>query len=121
MEMDIEKNIMLAKFSGFEVNDKIGGVSFGFDDKGVILLPHPPSKKYTNGVCVDELYFHESWDWLMPVVQKIYQIELDRSSYAHNCRETIECMFIVKGLSIERVYKVVVEFVEHYNKIQKDL
>ena len=58
----------------------------------------------------DEMRFQESWDWLMPVVEKIARDE----EYFEN--EFSERLFdIVPFGRIEEVYEVVVEFIKTYN------
>ena len=57
----------------------------------------------------DELQYHKSWDWLMPVVQKVSSLcdepcELDNMKHA-----------LLTG-DIESVYDDVVEFIKEYNK-----
>jgi len=46
--------------------------------------------------------YHKSWDWLMPVVQKIYSID-----------DNID---FFKDINLETTYKAVIEFIEEYNK-----
>ena len=57
---------------------------------------------------LDELHYHTSWDWLMPVVQKVSSLcdepyELDNMKHA-----------LLTG-DIESVYDDVVEFIKTYN------
>ena len=52
-----------------------------------------------------ELPYHTSWDWLMPVVHKIKESDLDF--------DVLEI-----GLPIEDVYNAVVEFIKGYNDEQ---
>jgi len=52
---------------------------------------------------VDDGYrFHNSWDWLMPVVEKIYLLD------AH--------IDFFRVINFEATYKRVVEFIKEYNK-----
>ncbi len=55
-------------------------------------------------VAENELRYHESWDWLMPVVHKI----------KNSSGQGIFMMEI--GLPIEHVYKAVVEFIKEHNR-----
>ncbi len=53
---------------------------------------------------LDELQYHASWDWLMPVVHKI------KGTSAQG-------IFMMEiGLPIEHVYNAVVEFIKEYNR-----
>ena len=63
-----------------------------------------------NGViCLDELEYHNSWDWLMPVVQKIEDYLSDNVG---------KVGYFDDGLvsnDIEVRYQAVVEFIKQYN------
>ena len=48
----------------------------------------------------DDMQFHTSWDWLMPVVEKIYSIDADVDFF--------------KNISLEDTYKAVIEFIKNY-------
>jgi hypothetical protein len=48
----------------------------------------------------DDMQFHTSWDWLMPVVEKIYSIDADVDFF--------------KNISLEDTYQAVIEFIESY-------
>lgn len=77
--------------------------------------------------CANDLKYHSSWDWLMPVVEKI---ELDNSAVVINNNE---CMIVHYGkpdesiekdfsktftsgnTKIETTWIAVVEFIKFYN------
>ena len=72
----------------------------------------------------DEMKYHTSWDWMMPVVRRIvsddvyeavveFIIELDLD-YENEYREHL--MDVVPFARIEDVYEAVVEFINEYNK-----
>ena len=58
---------------------------------------------------LDELQYHESWDWLMPVIEKCVRTgdDTDKWDNIFNALTT---------LSIKEVYEEVVEFIKQYNK-----
>ena len=62
-----------------------------------------------NGSCVEleDLQYHESWNWLMPVVEKIEQVH-----------EGVPQELINLSLfsTIDEVYNAVVEFIKRYNE-----
>ena len=72
-----------------------------------------------NGYFIDELKYHEDWNWLMVVVEKIeslgYRIEIVK----HICRIYLsnkETIIISENTpKIEAVYNAVVEFIKWYN------
>ena len=59
----------------------------------------------------DELLFHESWDWLMPVVQECYKSD--------NEELFDELVDSVSTLSIVNTYNSVVEFIKANKKESK--
>jgi hypothetical protein len=56
----------------------------------------------------EQLKYHESWDWLMPVVENIDHLE-----YESERLDAIDNA--IKTRVIGDVYKAVVEFIEWYN------
>jgi len=73
-----------------------------------------------DGVPTDlqDLQYHTSWDWLMPVVQKIeslgyvFTIQGGKAEYGEMISET-QC-FIAEG-KLSSTYKAVVEFIKEYD------
>ena len=49
-----------------------------------------------------ELSYNVSWDWLMTVVEKIYQLDSNANFFG--------------SINLEATYKEVVEFIKQYNK-----
>lgn len=78
----------------------------------------------------EHLKFHKSWNWLMPVLQKIESIDYD--TLISNFQVTISVdsknitnIFIGDASNtvetkLQAVYKAVVEFIEWYNKKQSE-
>ena len=61
------------------------------------------------------LRYHRSWDWLMPVIKKIFDMNLDKEKgYNNAC-----CMLKMKLLfmNIEVLFPEVIHFIEWYNKM----
>ena len=87
-----EYNTMLAEFMGLSIE---GGVQADY-------MPH-------------ELKYHTSWDWLMPVVQKIeslgyvFTIQGGKAEYGEMISET-QCFIAEDKLS--STYNAVVEFIK---------
>ena len=79
---------------------------------------------------VEDLIFHESWDWLMPVVDFIEGLELSKGN---NFNVTIgavgyckisDCFGNVEfvedgGFKIECVYRCILKFINWYNENKK--
>tara|TARA_B110000858_G_scaffold103773_1_gene118898 strand:- start:56 stop:301 length:246 start_codon:yes stop_codon:yes gene_type:complete len=55
------------------------------------------------------LKYHDSWDWLMPVVEKIMW---DNDIEDNQCTNIAEALCDAK---IDRVYEAVVKFIKTYN------
>ena len=56
-------------------------------------------------------HYHDSWDWLMPVIRKVLtSIDIDSLNY-----DTDELKFNVLDCDIEGAHKEVVEFIKQYN------
>ena len=55
----------------------------------------------------DELQYHKSWDWLMPVVQKCFEVAEHEDDF-----------FAISGNLpyMDSTYKAVVEFINEHNK-----
>ena len=70
-----------------------------------------------------ELRYHSSWDWLMPVVEKIeslgYTVDIANSDYQIRKTGDTEAFIFHYGPDrpkIKAVYEAVVEFIKWYNK-----
>jgi len=87
----IENNKLIAEF-----NQK-GSIGFGLYD--------------FNGCHyeLDKLEFHKSWDWLMPVVQKI------KDTPTYGSTDGIDFV-LTCDLTKENLYESVVEFIKYYNE-----
>lgn len=55
----------------------------------------------------DDLQYHESWDWLMPVIDKCYQEHMSK----HIADAVMTC-------DKDKAYQAVIEFINEYNKIK---
>jgi len=112
------ENKLIAEFMGYKVVDKpkvVNGENF-FEYIG-------ENGNYT--YCNSLLEYHTSWDWLMPVVEKIESFDI--ISFEKNLQEDgdYQALF-TKGAnilichyadtSIEATYKAVVQFINQYNK-----
>ena len=61
----------------------------------------------------NELKYHTSWDWLMPVVETCYHNGADSNEIGDITHALLDC-------DIDNTYKAVVEFIKIYNKKQKE-
>ena len=74
----------------------------------------------------DEMRFHESWDWLMPVVEEIEGLrDVNGNAYRFTidmCNAQIEetNIEILGGrFKLDTTYEAVVEFIKYYNKLKE--
>ena len=91
-----DNNKLIAEFMGITPNE--AGVYHVSKHKGYDL---------------ENLNYHTSWDWLMPVVGKIkdtsyrfYRKEIDDIDNVLTC-----------DLRIEKLYQAVVEYIKYHNKV----
>jgi|SRR6478609_6864985 len=90
----IEGNKLIAEFEGYYTTD---GKEWARSNKRL----------------VDEYKYHSSWDWLMPVVEKIWQLQ--NSEYSKEWEDF--CRLKIHE-TIQKVYQAVVEFIKWYNNTQ---
>ena len=77
-----------------------------------------------DGYLEDDIKYNSSWDWLMPVVEKIenfgfeFFIVEDRVKIAHNTDHSIDVIidFTSGRGKNETAYQAVVEFIKWYNE-----
>ena len=106
----IENNKLIAEFMGLNLHQ-------GVWRKSTLATERKICKE-------DALKYHEDWNWLMIVVEKIeslgYRIEIVK----HICRIYLsnkETIIISENTpKIEAVYNAVVEFIKWYNNQNKD-
>jgi len=75
---------------------------------------------------VDDLKYDISWDWLMPVVEKIECTHDNKGDCFNVMMEAFECTISGLGLTLclnghtkmDATYKAVVEFIKTYNDEQ---
>lgn len=131
----MESNKMVAEFMGFKKSNvrNIKGVPYDYDlPNGFELIKETETTIESvwcevlmeqDSCMVGDLKFHKSWDWLMPVVDKIDEILPDDNflSITYN-RCLIE--YDSEGITFEGLgnsrreatYKAVLEFIEWYNE-----
>jgi hypothetical protein len=77
---------------------------------------------YSSFFKVTDLKYHESWDWLMPVVEKVSSI-FGEWDYDDERREKAEDIFYMDNMfsefissNIEAIYNRCIQFIEWYNE-----
>jgi hypothetical protein len=115
----MENNKLIAEFMGMQ-DTPIGW----YDNEEAF-----PNLLRTEGNTFDNLLFHTSWDWLMPVVERIESFIFDENnSYNVTIGSTNYCIIqdsngdrieIIKDngeTKLKTVYQAVVGFIKQYNK-----
>tara|TARA_R110000823_G_scaffold220452_1_gene349128 strand:- start:178 stop:522 length:345 start_codon:yes stop_codon:yes gene_type:complete len=97
----MKENKLIAEFMGLEIEETLNKLQV-YARKEKDYIGHK-----TEFYEPHELLYHTSWDWLMPVVQKIRLEDLDF--------DVLEI-----GLPFNDVYDAVVEFINEYNKQEFD-
>jgi len=98
-----ENNKLIAEFIGMQ-ETKLGW----FDNEEVLNLIYDLSNTF------DDLLFHKSWDWLMPVISKIYSSK-EYYKYKDTLGQFNEGIFInTKFITV--THESVVEFIKWYNE-----
>lgn len=116
-----EKNVLIAEFMGATI-DEDGNVNFIEPADGIGLV----------GIGKHAMRYDNSWDWLMPVVEKIqsiditpppnytgYKIEIVVQGYVKITgfpMPPISTNVSIEGSLINAVYKAVVQFIQWYNQ-----
>jgi len=85
-------NKLIAEFMGYESYEYRGYTMFVFEED--------------NHRTDVDLHYHTSWDWLMPVVEEIYQLQFE---------DVVEIETGLKMRSLSATYNAVVEFIKQQN------
>jgi hypothetical protein len=112
-----ESNILIAEFMGLKKSNRLYEKSFTYvgDD---IIKAGLPFKNGIMGNCMDDLPFHNSWDWLMPVAEKIhstYKASIEIHGSSVKAGYDYETHIEAGGSMIQNTYQAVVKFIQWYN------
>jgi cytochrome oxidase Cu insertion factor (SCO1/SenC/PrrC family) len=127
----MKENKLIAEFMGYEecpmklyrMDDKFQSVKiyseYQDEDEYNTISAGARIIKFTP----EQMEFHTSWDWLMPVVESIerlgyeFFIVEDRVKVSHNTDHSIETIIDLTSRSkLNATYNAVVEFINEYNK-----
>ena len=62
----------------------------------------------------DELQYHISWDWLIPVVERLFDDEYNEFDGADDLSFRLNDTLL--EVNLDSLYSIVVEFINEYNK-----
>ena len=114
----MKDNKLIAEFMGMTYGDPN-------DNSVMIQMTHQGNEV----IPVNSIKYHYSWDWLMPVVEKIECTKTDdednSDSFFNVMIEVFECNINGRDICIcengntklEATYRAVVKFINQYNKI----
>jgi hypothetical protein len=106
----LEGNKLIAEFMGYKYfpNNSLNGIKGVYEKEGKSLM------------LITDFTYHSSWDWLMPVVEKIgslecvYHWELTQNTFTIYSDEDFQHF----GTDIERVCTTIIEFIKWYNDVK---
>ena len=111
MKTTTENNRLLAEFMEFQKTN-IGW----YDFEETLNLPHTIDNTF------DTLEFNTSWDWLMPVVEKIEELSSEQDEIVDYFQGDPDPSIWFSGYGkicmhadISKVYETLVEFINWYN------
>lgn len=99
MENTLENNRLIAEFMGARISN--GGNIITKNSEGIEQSQSAENMKY-----------HLSWDWLMPVVQKCTTTYIDKHKFVKELRLFNKVIYS----DIQEIYKEVVEYINWFNK-----
>jgi hypothetical protein len=107
-----EGNKLLAEFMGYTYKQRPKNNYFGFEEKCIELGDI--------NIGMSKVKYHASWDWLIPVLNKIYFSE-EYCKY----KDFNSCLISDGGININTKYIIntwgeVVEFIKWYNQNKKE-
>ncbi|MEK6878930.1 MAG: hypothetical protein AABY22_04945 [Nanoarchaeota archaeon] len=70
-------------------------------------------RNITKFYCISEMKYHSSWDWLKPVIDKIFQYALAYPDQIAPIRKTSVVV------EIKSAHEIVFQFIQWYNKQNK--
>lgn len=65
---------------------------------------------------LQNLQYHTSWDWLMPIVQKIQESYEGEELHEESCKHYEQIEVMLTSLNIEWVWQACVMFIEWFNQ-----
>lgn len=101
----LENNKLIAKFMGSIRFCNIHGMEELITPNSITIIPFHD----------DEIRYDESYDWLMPVVEKISSLTTE-DNYNFNFYKVLSLNI---DASLNHIYEAVVEFIKWYNENNK--
>jgi hypothetical protein len=113
----IEGRILIENFMELRVDSFPNGLSDSW------YVDHKNPDSVYNGMSPNEAKFHSSWDWIIPVVEKIiglgWQFQLNSYGISNDARfiNTYTCIQnTARSTPLLATYNVVIDFIKRYNQ-----
>tara|TARA_R110001592_G_scaffold356680_1_gene658981 strand:+ start:487 stop:840 length:354 start_codon:yes stop_codon:yes gene_type:complete len=111
---NMKNNKLIAEFMGMNYGDP--------KDNSVMIQMTPQGSEV---VPINSMKYHSSWDWLMPVVEKIenlgyeFTIVENRCKVSNNTDHSVKELFHIEtiGSKIETTYDAVIQFIKNFKTI----
>jgi len=111
-----EGNKLIAEFMGLIPVDNGDDLTWFQVDEELYLTKDFRYKNDIQYTTSDMLPYHVSWDWLMPVVEKMWNITGHHNLLYQDVGEKLTFFAADGKLLIDRVYGLVIKFIKWYNK-----
>ena len=111
----MEDNKLIAEFMGANpwreyVNEDVES----YEMYGVLEAIHLTRISSQQFWLPSEMQFHESWDWIMPVVVRLFHDEYNEFDGADDLSFRLNNTLL--DVNLDSLYRIVVEFIKEYNK-----
>lgn len=107
----LKYNKLIAEFMGLKC--------YEYPNHGKIDYAWKPEFKHSNWNFKDAPPFDRSWDWIMPVIEKIeilgFNVRISTNHIQISKYTTRVQIFIQKRSKIEMCFEAIVEFIKKYN------
>jgi hypothetical protein len=104
----MKDNKLIAEFMGYpHMTDAVDDRTIAYDVGGSVMnINNTHNENDDNVFHPDDMKFHTSWDWLMPVIENIDHLQYEPIKGIEDALSTRD---------IGDTYKAVVEFIKTYN------
>lgn len=115
-----EGNKIIAEFMGAKISEAecFSGTKEVVDYSNCDINP---DERGSNRVWLNHVFYHTSWDWLMPVAKKIldYLQNIDRPSINHCCKGDlleVDIQCAIREIDILNTHKYIVVWIQWHNQ-----
>lgn len=116
-------NKLIAEFMGYPpMTDAVDDRTIAYDVGGSVMnINNTHNENDDNVFHPDDMKFHTSWDWLMPVVEKIeslgYWVNRNDGDITISNKSDMVVVTPMSSGGIDMMYKAVVEFIKEVNEL----